>query len=57
VLLDVSYALITEGMTTEQREEFDRLVIEKTSDSSSSSTTGAEMAQRRAYALTQGEIG
>lgn len=55
MLLDVAYALITEGMTVEQREHFDRELVKATT--TGSSTTGAEMAQRRAYALAEGEIG
>ena len=54
-MLDVCYALVTEGMDTEQREKFDTLVDQEAGRGSS--TTGAEMAQRRAYALAQGEIG
>lgn len=54
MLLDVAYALITEGMDIEQREHFDRELAAKTSAGSS---TGAEMAQRRAFALAQGQIG
>lgn len=44
-------------MTLEQRDRFDREIADKVIDQSGASTTGAETAQRRAYALAQGEIG
>lgn len=53
--LDVAYALITEGMTFEQRDKFDSEVAALAGTTGSS--TDAEMAQRRAYALAEGEIG
>ena len=51
VLLDVAYAVLTEGMTFEERAEFDRLLRERTG----SGDTDAEAAKRRAYALAYGE--
>lgn len=49
-MLDVAYALITEGMTAEQREEFDRLLTQEAGGADT-----AETMQRRAYALAHGE--
>ena len=54
-MLDVAEALVTEGMTFEQREEFNRLL-----DAQLAGTGGGgrvEAAQRRAYALAHGEHG
>jgi hypothetical protein len=50
VLLDVTYALLTEGMSPEQRTEFGRIMREETSGD-------AEQARRRAYAAQHGELG
>jgi hypothetical protein len=49
-VLDVAYALIVEGMTPDQRAEFDRLLAAETGEADS-----ADTAQRRAYALAHGE--
>jgi hypothetical protein len=48
VLLDVVWALTTEGMTLEQRDEFEQ-ALARGGDQS--------LTDRRAYALTYGEMG
>jgi hypothetical protein len=50
LLLDVAYALLTEGMDAEQRTEFGRIMAEETAGT-------ADQARRRAYALEHGEMG
>lgn len=52
VLLDVAYSVIVKGMDEEQRERFDTHL-----GAAWAGGGDADQTARRAYALTQGEIG